>query len=99
MASRITISPSEVLSIANTIASLNDRLKETLEATNKKVQDIDGQGQGINATKDNFNQFANKYYDSYHDLLNQYVEFLRHRVGELYPEADLAISNLSNDIL
>lgn len=100
MANQITIDPSEVLSIAGSIASLNDQLEETLKETQRKVQNLSGSwfGQAASTTIDSFNQFANRYYDSYHELLDQYVQFLRTRVAQLYPEVDNAIAKLGEDI-
>ena len=101
MANKITIDPNEVLSIAGNIANLNDQLEETLKATQKRVQSLAGgwSGQAANATIESFNQFANKDYDSYHELLDQYVKFLQTRVSQLYPEIDAAIAKLGEDIL
>lgn len=100
MASRITIDPNEVMSIASNMASLNQDLKEKLESTQKKVNSLADvwTGTAASSTIDSFNSFASKYYETYYDLIDQYVIFLKRNVAEAYPEIDAQIAKLGENV-
>lgn len=93
-----TISPSEVLNIAANLDGLNKQLDETLKQTQARVQSLmnNWAGQAATATSDAYNSFANKYFQNYHDLLDNYVKFLRKNVSEGYEQVETHNAKLSD---
>lgn len=93
-----TISPSEVLNIAANLDGLNKQLDETLKQTQARVQSLmnNWTGQAASATSDAYSSFANKYFQNYHDLLDNYVKFLRKNVSEGYEQVETHNAKLSD---
>lgn len=101
MSQQISITPEEVLSIANNIANLNNKLQETLEATRTNVQSLSNSwsGEAASATISAFNSFADKYFASYKEMLDRYVTYLRNNVAGGYSEGENINKKLADAIL
>jgi len=86
----ITIDANEVLAIASRIEGDNQQLRELL---NDSKATIDGlasvwQGRAADETRASYESFANRFFQQYQDILNQYVVFLRRNVSEQYIETE-----------
>lgn len=86
----ITISAEQVSQIADNMANQNSKLTQVLEETQKTVNNLRGtwSGQAADETISAYNSFAKKYFESYHELIEQYVKFLRINVVQGYTETE-----------
>ena len=90
MADLIKIDTDQVVQIANNLSQLNDDLQVKLEEVKNAIINLETvwTGEAATATKDAINEFATEYFQSYHDLINEYVEFLRTNVAEGYEQTE-----------
>lgn len=97
MAGQITVSTDQVAEIANSIESLNNRLKEKLEESNATIKNLarSWEGEASGATIAAYDNFAAKYFQNYYDILDSYVKFLRTNVEQGYFETETANTNLA----
>lgn len=98
MAGEIRISTEEVSLSATSIENLNRKLNEKLlEAQNEiKALGATWQGEAYDATMASFNTFANKYFEEYKKLVDDYVLFLREKVEQGYFQTEVKNENLAN---
>lgn len=98
MAGEIRISTEEVELSATTIENLNNKLNDKLlEAQNAvKALGTTWQGEAYDSTLAAFNSFANKYFDSYKELIDSYVAFLREKVAQGYFQTELKNDSLAD---
>jgi len=88
----------QVLQIASSLEGLNRDLSNELK--NSK-QTIDGladiwQGEAARATITAFDSFSAKYFQTYEDVITQYVKFLRTNVAAGYEETETANIGLAD---
>ena len=97
----ITISTDEVNQIATHIESLNEELGETLLSCKSKMDNLSNiwEGEAAQLTIANFNEFAQKYFKSYEEIITQYVQFLRVNVSEGYTEVETQNEKLAEAFL
>lgn len=98
MSTQITIDSEQVLSIAGQIDSDNKRLQELL---NQSKATIDGLGAvwtggAADETRSSYEAFAGKFFQTYHDVLDQYVKFLRNNVASQYEQVEQANRQLAD---
>lgn len=88
MSEIMKITPEEVLSYANTLKSLNVQLAEILTSSKTQVDSLKGSWTGVasEATISAFNGFANKYFENYQQMIDNYVQFLTKNVAESYAQ-------------
>lgn len=98
MAGHIRVDTGQVNQIASTIETLNKRLREELENSKKTILNLGNtwEGEASQATIDSYNSFSNQYFQTYEDILNQYVTFLRTNVEQGYFETESANTNLAD---
>jgi WXG100 family type VII secretion target len=86
----ITIDANEVLAIASRIESDNIQLRELLNDSKATVDNLSSfwQGRASDETRAAYESFANRFFQQYQDILNQYVVFLRRNVAEQYTETE-----------
>ena len=86
----ITLDTNEVLAIAARIESDNMQLKDLLEDSRQTVDGLASmwQGRASDDTRAAYNDFSNRYFQQYYDVLDQYVKFLRRNVAEAYEETE-----------
>lgn len=94
----IRIDTAQVGQIATNIERLNNRLTE--ELTNSKIT-IDQlaniwEGEAAQATISSFDEFANKFFQNYENIIAQYVQFLRTNVEQGYFETENANVSLAD---
>lgn len=90
MSTNITINSEEVLAIASQIESDNQQLQQLLNDSKAVLDKLSTSWTGAAAeqTRSSYESFAGKYFQSYFDVLNQYVKFLRTNVAEQYVEVE-----------
>jgi len=83
---QITLDSDQVLGIAAQIDSDNDQLKQLLEDSKATVDSLASYwtGKAAEETRSSYDTFAGKFFQTYFDVLNQYVTFLRNNVAEQY---------------
>lgn len=95
---QITIDTEQVLSIASQIENDNNQLKELLENTKQTIGSLSATwtGQAAEETRTSYEGFANKFFQQYYDILDQYVKFLRKNVSEQYTETETINTKLGD---
>lgn len=90
MSTRITIDSEQVLGIATQIESDNQQLQQLLEDSKATLNNLASTwtGGAAEQTRGSYETFAGKYFQSYFDILEQYVKFLRTNVAEQYTEVE-----------
>ena len=100
MAGRTTIDSGEVLATASRINQLNDELNDLLLDTQKRIHLLGNSftGEAADATIAAFDGFAAKYFASYYEMLQRYVQFLRTSVAEGYSQTQKKNVGLANQL-
>ena len=90
MATRITLDSEQVLAIASQIENDNIQLQELLNKSKATLDSLSSTwtGQAAEETRSSYEAFAGKYFQTYYDILDQYVKFLRNNVAEQYTQAE-----------
>lgn len=90
MATRITLDSEQVLAIATQIENDNIQLQELLNESKSKLDSLTSiwTGQAADETRTSYEAFASKYFQTYYDVLDQYVKFLRNNVADQYGQAE-----------
>lgn len=98
MATQITLDSEQVLSIATQIESDNQRLQELLTESKGTIDSLSASwtGQAADETRSSYESFANKFFQSYHDILDQYVKFLRSNVAAQYEQTEQVNTQLAD---
>ena len=100
MAGRMTIDSGEVLATASRINQLNDELNDLLLDTQKRIHLLGNSftGEAADATIAAFDGFAAKYFASYYEMLQRYVQFLRTSGAEGYSQTQKKNVGLANQL-
>ena len=87
----ITIDTTEVMAIASRIESDNNQLRDLLNESKATVDSLSSMwtGKASDETRSSYDSFANRFFQQYQDVLNQYVTFLRRNVAEDYEIVDV----------
>lgn len=82
----IRINTDQVEQIATNIENLNKRLTEQLTDSKATVDQLSNiyEGEAAQAIISAFDEFANKYFQNYEDVITQYVQFLRTNIAQGY---------------
>lgn len=96
--SQITIDSQQVLGIASQIENDNNQLQQLLNDSKATVDSLSTywQGKASDDTRSSYNVFAGKFFQQYHDVLNQYVVFLRKNVAEQYEQTEQINTQLAD---
>ncbi len=88
--SQITLDTEQVLAIATQLSGDNDHLQQLLNDSKSTVDSLSSYwtGQAAEQTRDKYNEFAGKYFQTFHDVLDQYVKFLQRNVAEDYTSTE-----------
>ena len=94
----IRINTDEVRAIAAEIERINGQLNEQLTLGKKQIDDLGNTwtGKASQDTREAFNSFAAKYFQTYFDIIQQYVTFLKRNVSEGYEQAEANNSSISD---
>ena len=90
MATQITIDSEQVLGIASQIESDNQQLQQLLNDSKANVDSLSSYwtGKAADDTRSSYDTFASKFFQTYYDVLNQYVKFLRTNVAAQYEQTE-----------
>ena len=93
----IRINTEEVRAIAGEIERINGQLREQLELGKKQINSLGNTwtGKAAEDTRASFDSFSGKYFQTYEDIIQQYVTFLRRNVAEGYDQTESANVSLS----
>ncbi len=82
----IKVNTDQVAQIANNLENLNKQLTEQLTTAKTTVDNLSNiwQSEAATETITAFDEFANRYFQSYEDIITQYVTFLRTNVEQGY---------------
>ena len=94
----ITIDTNEVLAIASRIESDNNQLRDLLNESKATVDGLSSMwtGRASDDTRASYDSFANRFFQQYQDVLNQYITFLRRNVAEQYTETENVNTQLAD---
>ena len=98
MATQITIDSDQVMAIASQIESDNKELQQVLNESKSSIDSLSSYwtGKAADETRSSYESFANKFFQTYYDVLNQYVKFLRTNVAAQYQETEQVNTHLSD---
>ena len=98
---QITLDSAQVLAIASSIEGDNNKLHELLEQSNQTIAGTTNiwTGKAADATRSAYKTHADKFFQTYFEVLEQYVKFLRTNVSAQYEETENANANLSEMFL
>lgn len=99
MSGQIRVNTEQVKQIAQTIEKQNNKLFEILKNSQSTVNNLSSswEGEAAQATLQVYNNFSKKYFQQYHDILNQYVQFLRVNVADGYFQTERENTTIGND--
>ena len=98
MAGTIKISTDQEAAIATSIENNNKKLKSTLEDSQSAVKSLSStwQGEAAQSTISAYDTFATNYFQTYYDIIDAYVKFLRQNVSTDYQATETANTNLAD---
>lgn len=98
MAGHIKVNTAIVADTAATIERLNQQLRDELQNSEDTIKSLDStwEGEAAQATIQSYEQFARKYFDTYHEILDNYAKFLRMNVDQGYFETETHNTNLAD---
>ena len=98
MAGQIKVNTEQVANIATTIEGLNRRLNDTLTNSKNAINGLKNtwEGQASDSTISAYNEFANKFFKNYYDIIDQYVKFLRQNVSDGYFNVETVNTKLAD---
>ena len=98
MAGHIKVNTAQVADIATKIEQLNMQLHDELKNSEATIKSLDStwEGEAAQATITSYEEFAKKYFQTYHDILDNYAKFLRTNVDQGYFETETSNTNLAD---
>ena len=94
----ITIDSEQVMAIASQIESDNTRLLELLQQSKSTIDNLAATwtGPAADETRTSYEAFSNKFFQTYHDVLDQYVKFLRNTIVPGYDATEQQNTRLAD---
>lgn len=98
MDGKMIIETSQVREIANAMENTNNELKATLESAQKRITSLESvwSGDASQASINAINSFAQEYFQSYYNLIDEYVKFLRTNVADAYDDTEASNTSLAD---
>ncbi len=92
------VNTDQVAQIASDIQGLNERLSEELTNSKTTVDNLSSiwEGEASQATISAFDEFASKYFSTYKEIIEQYVQFLKNNVEQGYFDTETANISLAD---
>ena len=96
--SQITLDSEQVLAIASQIENDNRQLQQLLTDSKTTIDNLltYWTGRAAEETRASYDTFAGKFFQTYYDILNQYVKFLRTNVSEQYEQTEQVNTQLAD---
>ena len=94
----LTIDIEAVLGIATQLESDNGQLDQLLKDSKATVDSLSSywSGRASDETRASYESFASKFFQTYYDVLDQYVKFLRTNVAAQYQETETGNTQLAD---
>lgn len=101
MSTKMTLNTEQVLAIAAQIDADNQELKRLLTESKSTIDGLQSSWTGTAAdkTRSAYDTFSGKFFQTYYDMLEQYVKFLRSNVAEQYTETENTNTKLADQFL
>lgn len=98
MATRMVLDSAQVQAIASSMERDNNELRELLNNSKNTINGLSSvwTGQAAEETRAACEAFSNKFFQTYQDVITQYVTFLRRNVAEQYEQVEQANVRLSD---
>ena len=98
MSTQITIDSEQVLAIATQIESDNQQLQQLLNDSKATIDNLSSvwTGKAADETRASYDEFAGKFFQTYYDILEQYVKFLRSNVSAQYEQTEQRNTQLAD---
>lgn len=95
---QMTLDTEQVMAIASQIESDNQQLLELLQESKATVDALSSywQGKASDETRASYESFSGKFFQQYHDVLEQYVKFLRNNVAAQYEQVEQINTQLAD---
>lgn len=95
---QITLDSEQVLAIASQLENDNQQLQQLLNDSKASIDALSSYwtGPAADETRASYESFANKYFQTYYDILEQYVKFLRNNVASQYEQTEQANKQLAD---
>jgi WXG100 family type VII secretion target len=95
---QITLDSEQVLAIATQIESDNQQLQQLLNDSKATVDSLSSYwtGKAAEETRASYDSFASKFFQTFYDVLNQYVKFLRNNVATQYEQTEQVNTQLAD---
>ncbi|MGN0578602.1 MAG: WXG100 family type VII secretion target [Ruminiclostridium sp.] len=95
---QITLDTEQVMAIASQLEADNNQLKDLLNNTKATIDSLSSTwtGQAAEETRTSYEGFANKFFQQYYDIIDQYVKFLRNNVSEQYSQTEVVNKTLAD---
>ena len=95
---QITIDSEQVLAIASQIESDNGQLQQLLNDSKSTVDSLSSYwtGKASDETRTSYESFASRFFQTYYDVLDQYVKFLRNNVAAQYEQTEQVNTQLAD---
>lgn len=95
---QITIDSEQVMAIASQLENDNKELQQLLNDSKATINGLTAYHTGVAAdeTRASYESFANKFFQQYYDVLDQYVKFLRNNVANQYENTEQVNKQLAD---
>lgn len=95
---QITLDSEQVLAIASQLENDNHELQQLLNDSKSAIDNLASfwTGQAADETRASYESFANKFFQTYYDVIDQYVKFLRRNVAEQYTQTEQVNTQLAD---
>lgn len=100
LGNNVTVSTEQVEQIATNIETLNKQLAEKLQESKEAVDGLANvwTGEAATETIESFAAFAGKYFETYEEVIRNYVQFLRVNVAQGYEETETKNTTLAGNL-
>lgn len=98
MAGQIRVNTDQVAQIASSIEGLNKKLDDELKNSQTAIKSLAStwEGEASQATISAYDSFAAKYFQTYYDIIDSYVKFLRTNVETGYFDTETTNNTLAD---
>ena len=94
------IDTEQILGFAAQIESDNQQLNKLLKESKSTVDSLASYhtGKAAEETRTSYETFANKFFQTYYDVLDKYVKFLRNTVAPAYETTEIEVAQLGSTL-
>ena len=95
---KMTLDTEQVLAIATSIENDNQQLQQLLNESKATIDNLATywSGNAYEETRNSYETFGGKFFQTYFDVLEQYVKFLRNNVATQYEQTETVNTQLAD---